>query len=163
LDHDGHRPAPHDNNGRNHDTMNEQGFSSDDQDVANALAQHNDSAAAFGNYLNQNGNSAAVSAADTASAALHVQMNVPQPTELSFQTQTSGSENERPLSSSFGMGDHGQQTTPHGIPSFDADYMKTAHPGSGGESSPTSKPQVGSEEWHKVRRDNHKEGKLKDS
>ncbi|KAI9657077.1 MAG: basic helix-loop-helix protein [Bathelium mastoideum] len=155
LDHDAPRAAPHDAARKNHDSMNEGTY---EQDFVNALAQHTDSTNAFNHAIHQNGNTAAGTAADTASAALHVQMNVPQPTELSFQTQTSGSENERPMSSSFNLGDHSQQ---HSIPEFDAAYLKAPTAGSGGEGSPTSgglqKPTVGSEEWHKVRRDNHKE------
>ena len=157
LDHDAPRAAPHDSSRKNHDSMNE---SYSDQDFVNALAQHTEGANSFNHPIHQNGNTAAGNAADTASAALHVQMNVPQPTELSFQTQTSGSENDRPMSSSFSLGDHGHQ---HSIPEFDTSYLKAPTTNSGGEGSPTSgglqKPTVGSEEWHKVRRDNHKEGK----
>ena len=155
LDHDAPRAAPHDSARKAHDSMNDSYH--DDQDFVNALAQHNDSAATFNHSIHQNGSSAGT-AADTASAALHVQMNVPQPTELSFQTQTSSSDNDRPMSSSFNLGDHASQA--HGLPDFD--YLKAAPAGSGGDGSPNSaglqKPTVGSEEWHKVRRDNHKEG-----
>ncbi|KAF2232116.1 hypothetical protein EV356DRAFT_505738 [Viridothelium virens] len=157
LDHDAPRAAPHDIARKAHDSMNE--AYNDDQDFVNALSQHNDSTGTFNHSIHQNGSTGAGSAADTASAALHVQMTVPQPTELSFQTQTSGSDNDRPLSSSFNLGDHTHQQ--HGLPEFDAGFLKAPAASSGGEGSPTGagiqKPTVGSEEWHKVRRDNHKE------
>ncbi|KAL9081354.1 MAG: hypothetical protein Q9157_000073 [Trypethelium eluteriae] len=163
LDHDAPRAAPHDIARKAHDSMNE--AYNDDQDFVNALSQHNDSTGTFNHSIHQNGSTGAGSAADTASAALHVQMTVPQPTELSFQTQTSGSDNDRPLSSSFNLGDHTHQQ--HGLPEFDAGFLKAPAASSGGEGSPTGagiqKPTVGSEEWHKVRRDNHKEGSNQNS
>ena len=152
LDHDPPRAR------KAHDSMNDS--YNEEQEFVNALtAHHNDSTSTFNHSIHQNGSTVAGNAADTASAALHVSMNVPQPTELSFQTHTSGSENDRPLSSSFNLSDH---THPHGLPEFDTAYLKGPPPNSGGDSSPTGagsqKPTVGSEEWHKVRRDNHKEG-----
>ncbi|KAL9097729.1 MAG: hypothetical protein Q9165_000055 [Trypethelium subeluteriae] len=157
LDHNAPRAAPHDISRKAHDNMTE--VYNDDQDFVNALSQHNDSTGTFNHSIHQNGSTGAGSAADTASAALHVQMTVPQPTELSFQTQTSGSDNDRPLSSSFNLGDHTHQQ--HSLPEFDAGFLKAPTANSGGEGSPTGagiqKPTVGSEEWHKVRRDNHKE------
>ena len=121
-----------------------------------SLTQHGD------HGLHQNGGANSSSAGDTAAAALaHYSMTVPQATELSFQTQTSGEGN------SFSMGDHGVHQQQHGMPEFSLDALKTAsqqqQSGNSGtnESPPNTaghKPPVGSEEWHKVRRDNHKEG-----
>jgi hypothetical protein len=98
---------------------------------------------------------------ETAAAAIaHYQMTVPQATELSFQPQSSTD------NSSFNMGDHHQS---QGMQDFSLEALKAATStsrtgqSSGNDSPPAStshKPTVGSEEWHKVRRDNHKEGKL---
>jgi transcriptional regulator CBF1 len=100
-------------------------------------------------------------AGDTAAAALaYHQMTVPQATELSFQPQASAGD-----ASSFNLGDHQQQ----GMQDFSLEALKAATSTSrggqsaGNDSPPsasTHKPQVGTEEWHKVRRDNHKEGKF---
>jgi len=99
------------------------------------------------------------SASDTATAALaqYHTMSVPQPTENTFMHQpTEGGDrvsatpaDQTPgvqRSGSFGdmevSGPNGDASSPTGT---------QATPGG-------SKPSVGSEEWHKVRRDNHKEG-----
>jgi hypothetical protein len=133
-----------------------------DQVTANFLAAHNagtddDMQQQFD--VHQNGGNTA-SVGDTAAAALaYHQMTVPQATELQFQTQGSGSD-------SFNMGDHHQQQT--GMQDFSLEALKAAtQTGRSGQSaqsesppqSASHKPPVGSEEWHKVRRDNHKEGK----
>lgn len=120
-----------------------------------ALAQH-----AGDHNLHQNGG-----AAETAGAALHYSMTVPTATELSFQSQASTGEGERQLGASFGMSDHSVQQH-HGLPDFSGlEALKggSQPPSSAAENqSPPNatphKPPVGSEEWHKVRRDNHKEG-----
>lgn len=100
------------------------------------------------------------SASDTATAALaqYHTMSVPQPTENTFMHQPTESgdrvsatpvdQTPGPRSGSFGEmdanGQNGNASSPSGA---------QATPGG-------SKPSVGSEEWHKVRRDNHKEGTL---
>lgn len=109
--------------------------------------------------VHQNGGNTA-SVGDTAAAALaYHQMTVPQATELQFQTQGSSGD-------SFSMGDHHQNQT--GMQDFSLEALKAAtQTGRSGQSAPSEsppqsashKPTVGSEEWHKVRRDNHKEGK----
>ncbi len=110
-----------------------------------ALAQHNHQ---------QNGTSAASDATSTAAAALagiYPSLTVPQPTDMSFASTGSGGEGE----TSFHIGDgDGQQGAQH----FDMESLgREAH--TGRESAGGQKPQVGTEEWHRVRRDNHKEGK----
>jgi hypothetical protein len=143
------RPAPNTNS------------ESIDQVTADFLAAHNagtDDAMQQQFDVHQNGGSTA-SVGDTAAAALaYHQMTVPQPTELQFQTQGSNGD-------SFGLGDHHQQQT--GMQDFSLEALKAAtQTGRTGQSAPSEsppqsashKPQVGSEEWHKVRRDNHKEG-----
>lgn len=138
-----------------------------DQAAASFLAAHNastndeDMQQQFD--LHQNGAANTSNAGDTAAAALaHYSMTVPQATEISFQTQASSGEG-----TSFSMGDHGVHQT-HGMPESNHNLLNiSSHTQRSGasasnESPPNTgghKPPVGSEEWHKVRRDNHKEGK----
>ncbi|KAF2180215.1 hypothetical protein K469DRAFT_593190 [Zopfia rhizophila CBS 207.26] len=136
-----------------------------DQATASFLAAHNASTNEEEMQqqfdAHQNGGANTSSVGDTAAAALaHYSMTVPQATELSFQAQTSGAEG-----ASFNMGDHNQQQQT-GMQDFSFEALKAATqtPRSGqaatNESPPNTgghKPPVGSEEWHKVRRDNHKE------
>lgn len=101
------------------------------------------------------------SASDTAAAAMaqYHTMTVPQSTEQSFLAQTNdselkdpGSANAQHRTSSFGDFDAGAvQSSPNG------DASPGGGPSSLGRYGP--KPAVGSEEWHKVRKDNHKEGR----
>ena len=131
--------------------------------------------------LPPNGRANIPSASDTAAAALsHFSMTVPQATELSFQTQGSaggatsgphGNESGSQINSSFGLGDQ-HNSVPHGHSHGMSDYsievaLKAGTHATqmpvGGESPPDSttpgrKPTVGSDEWNKIRRDNHKEG-----
>lgn len=141
------RPAPSTNNGN----------SMSDQATASFLAAHNASTNEDDMQQQYGGNNQSVG--DTAAAALaHYQMTVPQATEISFQQQSSTGDG-----SSFSMGDHHQG---QGMQDFSLEALKAATSTSrsgqttGNESPPAStshKPTVGSEEWHKVRRDNHKE------
>lgn len=144
------RPAPSANNANSTD-LTDQAFAS--------LAAHN--ASANGDDMQQQYDGANnQSMGETAAAAIaHYQMTVPQATELSFQPQSSTGD------SSFNMGDHHQS---QGMQDFSLEALKAATSTSrsaqatGNESPPASsshKPTVGSEEWHKVRRDNHKEGR----
>jgi hypothetical protein len=96
----------------------------------------------------QNGAADHANASSTAAAALagiFPTMTIPQPTDVSFASQNS--DPDRNPESSFM--DNSQQ----GGDSF----METATPSGRGTGS---KPSVGSDEWHKVRKDNHKEGKF---
>jgi hypothetical protein len=96
----------------------------------------------------QNGAADHANASSTAAAALagiFPTMTIPQPTDVSFASQNS--DPDRNPESSFM--DNSQQ----GGDSF----METATPSGRGTGS---KPAVGSDEWHKVRKDNHKEGKF---
>lgn len=98
---------------------------------------------------NQNGGHEHANASSTAAAALaglYPSMTIPQPTDVSFAAQTSDGERG---DSSFNL-DH--DASVQGGDSFNMDG------GSGGGRGSSSKPAVGSEEWHKVRKDNHKEG-----
>ena len=104
------------------------------------------------------------SQAAAALAASMPHMTVPQPTELSFPSTGSGGDTERHIDSSFdmGAGSDGDQNqhTQGGHFSVDTMYagnpnqQPQSHEGGGGG----VKPAVGTDEWHKVRKDNHKEG-----
>jgi transcriptional regulator CBF1 len=94
-----------------------------------------------GNPDNQNGSAEhASSTAAAALAGIYPTMTIPQPTDVSFATQ--GSDGDRGGESSFL--DNSQQND---------SFMENPTP------TRASKPAVGSDEWHKVRKDNHKEGK----
>ncbi|EON61731.1 hypothetical protein W97_00947 [Coniosporium apollinis CBS 100218] len=126
--------------------------------IFDQLAQHNSGE----HGMHQNGGSTQQDASNTAAAALsHYSMTVPQATELQFQTQTPSGEGGRPLSASFNLSEHDMHQQ-HGMPDFSGlDALKTGgQPSNSNDSPPNSggnKPPVGSDEWHKVRRDNHKE------
>jgi len=92
---------------------------------------------AFNNQEAQQNGGANAAASDTAAAALHY----PIAGDTSFQTQAS-------------TGDYADA-------SYGLDQLKDSPQGHASQQSPggttSSKPQVGSEEWHKIRKDNHKE------
>lgn len=99
-------------------------------------------------------------ASDTAAAAMaqfqaHT-MTVPQSTESTFLNNTTGDSAE-------GQGDGGNGAQGR-TSSFGAEFDITgAQSSPNGDGSPTTgtnstKPTVGSDEWHKIRKDNHKEG-----
>lgn len=89
------------------------------------------------------------------------QLTVPQSTDLSFVSSGSGPEGDRQLDSSFDLGgpdvgpNHNVQGSPYNMGGFSGGQVQGAREASNGGGI---KPAVGSEEWHKVRRDNHKEG-----
>lgn len=117
------------------------------------------------------GEGAGQSASDTAAAAMaqYHTMTVPQTTEQSFMQQqqaveATGETQESPSgdpataqhrTSSFG--DFDLNTSKDGQTTQDGDTSPNAAAADGNPNGP--KPAVGSDEWHKVRRDNHKEGK----
>lgn len=86
-------------------------------------------------HQDQNGNDASSTAA-AALAGIYPTMSIPQPTEVSFQTQ--GSDSDRNPDNSF-MNSQADES-----------YMEQPQ-------QTRTKPAVGSDEWHKVRKDNHKE------
>lgn len=100
----------------------------------------------------------------TAAAALAAQLTVPQPTELSFPSANAGNDEDR-IDSSFDMGvtdgsqHHHTEGTPYNLDSFDGATVAQMQAARDATGSGGSKPTVGSDAWHKVRRDNHKEGK----
>jgi hypothetical protein len=133
LDHEPPRAAP----GYRNEATGEMEYGVDDNAITQLSAFNNQDAQQNG------GNVTSAGAADTAAAALsqHYQMG-----DQSFQSQGS-------------TGD-----APYGDPSYIDQLKESPTQGQGPIShhSPTGntpgKPQVGSDEWHKVRRDNHKEG-----
>ncbi|KAI2468537.1 hypothetical protein F4781DRAFT_262993 [Annulohypoxylon bovei var. microspora] len=100
-------------------------------------------------------------ASSTAAAALgtmYPTIHVPQSTEETFAAQAAA-EAEHHHDSSFS---HNDMLHPDGLPGPSADNL--VQPQNGirsnqpyGSTSSNSKPAVGSEEWHKMRKDNHKE------
>lgn len=95
----------------------------------------------------------------TAAAALRQHMpsiTIPQPTELSFQSANTVEDDDQGESSfnlaADGHRNHHTEGTPYNLDTFPEN---SRNPGGAG----ANKPAVGTEEWHKVRRDNHKEGK----
>lgn len=86
-------------------------------------------------------------ASSTAAAALGIfpTMTVPQPTDMTFQSQSVDADRNQ---------DSFMDDSQGGDQSFSMDNQQATPSGRG-----NSKPVVGSEEWHKVRKDNHKEGK----
>lgn len=139
--------------GQQNSTVDEDGqsASANQLDFESLAQQHNSEQTA-----QPNGDPNPTDATSTAAAALagiYPTMTVPQPTDLSFASAASGDGDRSNLDPSFGMGENDQANQ-----SFDIDSM-----GANGQSatggSLGQKPAVGSEEWHRVRRDNHKEGK----
>ncbi|PSN68414.1 hypothetical protein BS50DRAFT_363379 [Corynespora cassiicola Philippines] len=153
------RPAPSAAN----NTANANDLS--DQATASFLAAHNagtndeDMQQPFDVHQNGGANNSTVDNTNLATVAYH-QMQVPQSTEQQFLPQSGAGD-----AAAFNMGDHHQQQQT-GMQDFSLEALKAATQTSrggqatGNDSSPTNaghKPPVGSEEWHKVRRDNHKE------
>ncbi|KAL8690908.1 MAG: hypothetical protein Q9218_003760 [Villophora microphyllina] len=105
------------------------------------------------------------STATAALAGIMPQMTIPQPTDMSFASTASASnaDGDRPFDSSFDMGGedgHGQhnqgpQYNINSFPGSTAAQVQAARENSNGGTG--HKPSVGTDEWHKVRRDNHKE------
>lgn len=139
-------------NGHNRDTSN--GFLTSASNEFNSISDH----------IAQHLANASPSTAATALAANMPQLTVPQPTELSFPSTGSGNGPDRPMDSSFDMGGGSDGDQVHHTPG--AQYSLEAYQGAGtGDAQPGrdpegsgAKPAVGTDEWHKVRRDNHKEG-----
>lgn len=105
-----------------------------------AKDQHDVEALQDYNNLHQNGSAEHASTAAAALAGIYPTMTVPQPTDVSFATQGSDGDRDNSFMDNSQQLDSYQESTPSG-----------RH----------SKPAVGSDEWHKVRKDNHKEGTFK--
>ena len=128
-------------------------------DFAAALAQHG--ADPNDGSHQMDGDGTGQSASDTAAAAMaqYHTMTVPQSTEQSFMTHNDGDKQPGMPDLSIVNG----QPRHSSFPDFNASAIESSP---NGDTSPTGagngsgpKPPVGSDEWHKVRKDNHKEGK----
>ena len=108
------------------------------------------------------------SASDTAAAALvqYHTMTVPQPTEHTFMQNHPAEIEGQPQVSTLVDPTSAQQRTTSFV-DFDTVTIKVAPDAQNDEVSPitgdplnpnAAKPAVGTDEWHKVRKDNHKEG-----
>ena len=143
-----------------HEMPNSSGSSHDFSALTQQLVQH----AATHHNGAQHSASEAASTAAAALAGVFPQMTIPQPTEISFASNTSSGEAERQLDSSFSIGEHDSDQNHAGNQQYNLDALRQST-GSQVQAARESssgggvKPAVGSDEWHKVRRDNHKEGK----
>lgn len=97
-------------------------------------------------------------------------MTVPQSTEQAFMTQPTDQSGDRGATANSESGNTNAQPRTSSFSDFDISQANNEAGQNGGSGSPTGanaaggpKPQVGTEEWHKVRRDNHKEGKSSSS
>ncbi|KAI4731031.1 hypothetical protein E4T49_01188 [Aureobasidium sp. EXF-10728] len=117
------------------------------------------------------------SASETANAALHYSMGVPQNHDESFLTHNDG---HRESSATFSLEAGTGQPNPESYGEFAGleQLKENAQPQQQQQQAPPqtsvlgptegspsaipsgSKPAVGTDEWHKVRRDNHKEGRI---
>ena len=144
-------------NSRNDWSASGQDFTALSQQLARHVTSPN-------HALPHNGNSSNTATTALAGGMLP-QLTVPQPTELSFVSTGSGTDDgDHQLDSSFNLGgqengqNHHSQGTPYNLGNFQGTAAQMA---AARESvNVGSKPAVGSDEWHKVRRDNHKEGEL---
>ena len=102
-------------------------------------------------------------ATSTAAAALAAN-GLSQPGEMSFMSTGSGTDGDQ-VGSSFdmgmGAGGQSQHAGPYSLQNFSGQPTTTAQVQAARDAihGNGTKPVVGSEEWHKVRKDNHKEGK----
>jgi hypothetical protein len=173
LDHDvGHAPAAND--------FKE--FRDMPPHFADALVQHNAGDHGVHDHslhdhnVHPQGPTNGQSASETANAALHYSMGVPQNHDESFLTHNDG---HRESSATFSLEAGAGQPNPESYGEFSGleqlkentqpqQQQQQAPPQTSAlgttEGSPSAtpsglRPAVGTDEWHKVRRDNHKEGK----
>ncbi|KAI4785735.1 hypothetical protein E4T44_14035, partial [Aureobasidium sp. EXF-8845] len=189
LDHDvGHAPAPNDfkefRGSPNGQVEYETPFLSHENDMpphfADALVQHNAGDHGVHDHslhdhnVHSQGPTNGQSASETANAALHYSMGVPQNHDESFLTHNDG---HRESSATFSLEAGAGQQNPESYGEFSGlEQLKenaqpqqqqqqaplqtsVLDPGEGSPSATPSglRPAVGTDEWHKVRRDNHKE------
>ena len=106
-----------------------------------------------------------IDASSTAAAALAAHLGGPEASSLSFVSQGTGTDGERQMDTSFDLGgsDVVQNHNPnsaYNLSPFTSVGGTAAQVQAAREASNNGaiKPAVGTEAWHKVRRDNHKEG-----
>ena len=140
--------------GNGHNTENANDFLASASNELSNISQH----------IAQHLANASPSTAAAALAANMPHLTVPRPTELSFPGTGSGNDPDRQLDSSFDMGGGSDGDQTHHAPG--AHYNLEAYRGTGQGDAQSGrdpegggiKPAVGTDEWHKVRKDNHKEG-----
>ena len=106
-------------------------------------------------------------ASNTAAQALAAQIHA-QENNMSFVNGAPGSEMNRHLDSSFDLGgdngtpsQHQNMSSPYDLPPFNLGATSSQGPAArDAPNGSSAKPAVGTDEWHKVRRDNHKEGEF---
>ncbi|KAL1843672.1 hypothetical protein VTJ49DRAFT_372 [Mycothermus thermophilus] len=116
----------------------------------------------------QNEAADATNASNTAAAALNTlypQLHVPQPAEEAFTNQATTEQATHHDETAFTTHAVSQPSPPDGLPRLPPPPSTIQQPPSNGvqqepprySAPPNSKPAVGSEEWHRMRKDNHKE------
>ncbi|MCJ1285163.1 basic helix-loop-helix protein [Xylographa opegraphella] len=112
----------------------------------------------------QNAAHTQIDVSSTAAAALAAHLGGPETSTLSFVSQGTGTDGERQMDTSFDIGDSdiGQNHNPnsaYNLGPFTSVGGTAAQVQAAREASNNGamKPAVGTDEWHKVRRDNHKE------
>ncbi|KAL8700944.1 MAG: hypothetical protein Q9201_005182, partial [Fulgogasparrea decipioides] len=147
-------------NGNNHENNNLFLDSSNSNDFSN-LSQQLQAATSQNHGLPTTGVS---NTAAAALAGIMPQMTIPQPTDMSFASTASNTEADRHFDSSFDMGgdsgghgQHGQGGSQYNLNSFPGNTAAQVQAARESSNGVSHKPSVGTEEWHKVRRDNHKE------
>ncbi|MCJ1266358.1 basic helix-loop-helix protein [Lobaria immixta] len=133
---------------------NSSGSSQDFNAISQQIARH------VANHGLPDNSANPTSTASAALAGIMPQLTVPQPTELSFVSTASGTDADRQMDSSFDLGgdggpNHNVQGSPYGMGGFQGPAAQAQNAREASNGGP--KPAVGSDEWHKVRRDNHKE------
>lgn len=116
--------------------------------------------------MNGSTNADAANAALVAAGAMSgmlPQMTVPQPTSMGFAPVDGGKSGEHgQLDNTFGALSpppvEGHTEGVGGNHNAPGNHSHHGSPPVGSSGNPNPKPQVGTEEWHRVRRDNHKEG-----
>lgn len=148
-------------NGNGHDSSDPSGnsFLSSSTSTSNDFGTLSQQLAHHTSRTNQEN---ASSTAQAALAGIIPSLTIPQqPPELSFASTASGSDGERQLDSSFDLGGQDNGQNHHAMPyNVSGGLPMAAQVQAAREASNNggTKPPVGSEEWQKVRRDNHKEG-----
>lgn len=117
--------------------------------------------------MNGSTNADAANAALVAAGAMSgmlPQMTVPQPTSMGFASVDGGGKSGEhgQLDNAFGalspLPVEGHTEGVGGNNNVPGNHSHHGSPSVGSSGNPNPKPQVGTEEWHRVRRDNHKEG-----
>ena len=149
-------------NGNDHTNMfQDSSIQPTDLSFSQSLSRH----LANSSNNNADGSNASATAAAALGGMTMPHLTVPQPTDMSFASNNSGTDGERQqldasfdLSQDTGQGHH-TQGTPYNLSTFTG-TAEAVHAARESANGGATKPPVGSDEWHKLRKDNHKEGNL---